>query len=250
MIYDCFTYTGGPNEDALLRLRMEEMQSLNVIHVVVEADVTFTNKPKSFNFNGNNFPDHFAIKHIKVTDMPTGDNHRIRETHQRNAIMRALEWATNEDVVIISDLDEVPRASAIAQYDYRFGDCALVMDSMLFYLNVLATRQDLKAARIIPFNMLRNRTPQEVRASGCAIGMLDAGWHFTYMGGTDNILIKFQNICHQEEEIQKYANRELIDQRIRDLKGLLKESKLTPLGLHEVADYAKNLPHMIYERTN
>jgi len=249
MIYDCFTYFGGPNEDDLLRLRLEELRHLDTVHVLVESDHSFTGKYKGFTFDASKFAE-FPIKYIRVTDLPLTGNPRDNETHQRNAIMRGLAYANDDDAVIISDLDEIPRASSIAQYKIEFGDCALIMDSMLFYLNVLATRQDLKVSRILSYRILKYTTPQQIRASGCPLGMLDAGWHFTCMGGTDAILTKFQNFCHQEEEIQRFAKREIIDRRIADLKSIWKEDKVKPVGLDQIPEYAKNLKHMLYEGTN
>ena len=40
--------------------------------------------------------------------MPDGDNPYIRENFQRNCISRGLENANEDDLIIISDLDEIP----------------------------------------------------------------------------------------------------------------------------------------------
>jgi len=193
MIYDCFTYFGGDHEDALLEMRVHELDSLEVVHVVVESTKTFTGKYKPVTFKTFD-----PIIHILVTDMPDGSPWD-RETHQRNAIMRGLDTAKDDDIIIISDVDEIPRASSIAQYKPEFGSCALVMDQMYYYLNVLASRQSWRIAKILPYSMLKTTTPNEVRLSGNAIGMLDAGFHFSYMGGVDAMMTKLSSFSHQEE---------------------------------------------------
>ena len=40
--------------------------------------------------------------------MPGGDDPYLRENFQRNCMLRGLKSASEEDVIIISDLDEIP----------------------------------------------------------------------------------------------------------------------------------------------
>ena len=48
--------------------------------------------------------------------MIEGDNPYLRENFQRNCIMRGLSDASNEDMVIISDLDEIPNPDSIYKF--------------------------------------------------------------------------------------------------------------------------------------
>jgi len=246
VIYDCFIYTGGPAEDDLLRLRFEELRPLDCMHVLVEADHTFTGRYKGFTYDASKFAE-FPVRYIRVSDMPNDGNPRNNEKHQRNAIMRGLSYSNDDDVVIITDLDEIPRFRAITQYQRQYGVCALIMDCMLFYLNVLELRQGIKISKIMPYSILKHTSPQDIRFSGCLLGIMDAGWHFTWMGGADAILTKFQNICHQEEAVQAFAKREIIDQRINSLQTIWHQRPLTIVDVNELPLYAKNLNHMIYD---
>ena len=108
-LYDCFTFY---NELDLLELRLAELYDTVDHFVIVESNQTFTNRPKPFLFEENR--ERYArwldkIIHIKVEDMPGSDNPWDNETHQRNSIMRGLADADANDIVFISDVDEVLR---------------------------------------------------------------------------------------------------------------------------------------------
>ena len=66
--------------------------------------------------------------------MPDGDNPYLRENFQRNAISRGFEKAEDEDVVIISDLDEIPNPEKIKSFkkSMKYG----VFEQMHFYYKI------------------------------------------------------------------------------------------------------------------
>ena len=116
-IYDCFTFY---NELDLLEIRLNELDPIVDHFVLCEAPVTFKGKPKPLLFKENR--ERFErflpkIAHIVVDDMPTGPDKKSvywqRQTFQRNAIRRGLGDADADDFIILSDLDEIPRATAV-----------------------------------------------------------------------------------------------------------------------------------------
>ena len=109
-VYDCFTFY---NEFELLELRLKSLWDVVDYFVIVEADKTHTNKPKPFYFleRQGDFKEFFPkIRHLPVKmNVPfkgTGD--WSIENAQRNAIMYGLEDAAPDDLIFISDLDEIP----------------------------------------------------------------------------------------------------------------------------------------------
>ena len=56
------------------------------------------------------------IIYIQVNDLPDGDDPFKRENFQRNSITRGLSNSSDEDLIIISDLDEIPACSSDASY--------------------------------------------------------------------------------------------------------------------------------------
>lgn len=109
-VYDCFTFY---NEFELLELRLKSLWNVVDYFVIVEADKTHTNKPKPFYFweRQDDFKEFFPkIRHLPVEmNVPfkgTGD--WSIENAQRDAILYGLEDAAPDDLILISDLDEIP----------------------------------------------------------------------------------------------------------------------------------------------
>ncbi len=48
--------------------------------------------------------------------MPDGDDPYLRENFQRNAMLRGLVSTSENDLIIISDLDEIPNPEAINKF--------------------------------------------------------------------------------------------------------------------------------------
>ena len=63
------------------------------------------------------------IIHVVVDDTPKGDRWGTheRDTFQKNAVTRGLRDCTDEDIVIFSDLDEIPNPDKIREIlqDFR-----------------------------------------------------------------------------------------------------------------------------------
>ena len=114
-IFDCCIYL---DEDFLLDLRFNILNNFIDYFVIVESNRTWQNNKKNFNFNVNKFKN-FSDKiiYIKVEDMPDGENPWLRENFQRNCITRGLLKANKEDLIIISDADEIPNPEKIINFD-------------------------------------------------------------------------------------------------------------------------------------
>ena len=108
-VYDCFTFY---NEFELLELRLKSLWDVADFFIIVEADKTLNNKPKPFYFaeRKNDFAEFLPkIRNIKIKmDIPyrgTGD--WSIEYAQRNAISEGIKDAAPDDLIFISDLDEI-----------------------------------------------------------------------------------------------------------------------------------------------
>jgi beta-1,4-mannosyl-glycoprotein beta-1,4-N-acetylglucosaminyltransferase len=113
-IYDCFSYL---DEDLLLNLRLNILNRYVDYFVIIEGNKTWQNNPKKLNFDIKKFKEfEKKIIYIPVTDLPGGDNPYQRENFQRNAISRGLIDSNDEDLIIISDLDEIPDPKKIKYF--------------------------------------------------------------------------------------------------------------------------------------
>jgi len=237
MIYDCFTFF---NELELLELRLNELDGVVDRFVLVESTTTFSGRPKELIFSKNRerfkaFAD--KIIHVVVDDMPAGDgpkDHWKREHFQRNAIARGLANCRPDDIILISDVDEIPHPETLAQFcsALPFHDDAV---SRAFHalLNAPLTRYlmhrrtlrrvlrkhhpyvwKLQQVACCYYLNYRTRTvewwygtrlmhyrdfsvAEEMRYSGYKI-VPRGGWHFTSMGDASRIAEKIASFAHQE----------------------------------------------------
>ena len=123
MVYDCFTFF---NELDLLEIRLNTLSDVVDCFVIAEATRTHRGKPKELFFEKNRtryagFLD--RIRYIVVDDLlPESevDEDRynlpwVNENRQRNALSRGLEDINDDDVIMLSDVDEIPRPAAVKQ---------------------------------------------------------------------------------------------------------------------------------------
>lgn len=210
MIYDCFPFF---NELDVLELRLRELSGVVDRFVLVEADSTHMGAPKPLFFEENKAafaPFLDRIIHIVVRDMPDA-NVWVRENFQRNAIMRGLEGVQPDDLVLISDADEIPRRSVVAALP---GNGAVVsglrMPLFYFKLNYMnVAGAELMAVWTVAVrgSHIAQLTPQGVRNARFTLMQNPpantrvyehAGWHFSYVGDETHVRSKVRNFAHQE----------------------------------------------------
>jgi beta-1,4-mannosyl-glycoprotein beta-1,4-N-acetylglucosaminyltransferase len=215
-VYDCFTFF---NELDLLELRLSECYDSADYFVIAEANKTFSGNAKRFILEDNwdrykTF--HDKIIYIKVDDMPEGPNAWAREYHQRNALIRGLGSAADNDVVALTDCDEVlrPRTLNILQNDTEHSIWICRHPMFYFKLNYLMTQprsyhvnpMAVLKKNLTSFQNLRNHMvgwayhqPDDYNTNEvCTIQ--HSGWHFTYLGDTDHAATKLLNFAHTESQ--------------------------------------------------
>lgn len=212
-LFDCFTIF---NEIELLKIRCEIMKELNPIHILVESPTTHTGDPKPLHFEINkHLFDEYNIVHI-VADLPNNGDPWANENAQRDAIMMGfintgVDDVHDDDWVIISDLDEIPRPSSVRLFDAdEMLVAGLKMDKFSYYLNCLEGMQSWESAKLTSWKYLKTTSPQKLRVGGFKTIMLDAGWHWSWLGGVDKILEKFQSFAHQESNNSKFADPDVV----------------------------------------
>jgi len=218
MVYDCFTFF---NELDLLEIRLNILSKVVDKFVLVEADRTFSNKKKSFYFEENKERyKQFSNKiiHIKIMEYPEIKDAWDMEYYQRNQIACGLAGCSSDDIVLISDIDEIPNPEIITRYRETGADiCKLEQVLFYYYLNYRrCVTKHWCAAKIMRYKDIvsNNYTPQKIRSEGNGETIKNGGWHFSYLGGMDSIKHKIQSFAHQEFNNTTYVNDD-IENKVR-----------------------------------
>lgn len=162
------------------------------------------------------------IRYVVVEDFPSGLDDWGKEEYQRNEIQKKLADALPDDIVMLSDVDEIPRADVVrrvAEEGIKPKEIfCLSLDWYSYYLNVkLPNKWERQSTRMIRAGDLhtiqslrRVKGPSNgfgrdlVRQIKSSIGMgywvrrvfvPDAGCHFTWLGGTDAVALKGSSIA-------------------------------------------------------
>jgi len=216
MLYDGFLFF---NEFELLEIRLNELDGLVDRHVLVESSITFSGKPKPLYFweRHAEFEKYrHKINYVAVLNTPETTDPWERETFQRNAIMRGVN-GSDDDLLICSDVDEIPRASAIRAAMPITEMRNIHMKSYSMYIN--AHSGPWYHATIGPMIEFRKVGPHAIRM-GNYPKIENGGWHFSSIGGADRVVTKLDSFSHQEESIQAFKDRAAIQEKLDKGLGL------------------------------
>ncbi|KAA0593844.1 hypothetical protein J2848_005792 [Azospirillum lipoferum] len=202
-IFDCCTFF---NEAEILEVRLAELYDVVERFVVVEATHTHSGEPKPLSFGDHHerFRPYMDKIRYVVVDELIGTFSWQREAYQRDAILRGLDGCRDDDMVIVSDVDEILRREVVERL--RGGGPAFdtvftaELDLFFYRLNYRFAR-NWRAAGAAPFRFIRQTGPNAVRyLAKQDIGHLirDAGWHFSWMGDLKRFAAKLNAYAHQE----------------------------------------------------
>ena len=139
-IYDCFQYF---NEDHILDLRLNILNEYVDYFVISESTKTHQGKTKKINFDIKKFSK-FRDKIIFITadykekinfDKHTGGESPI-EQHQRNSLIDGIKDASSEDLIILSDSDEIPDLTKLSQIKKNVKYTAFSQKMFMYKLNL------------------------------------------------------------------------------------------------------------------
>jgi hypothetical protein len=234
--WDCFTFC---DELDLLEIRLAELAGAVHRHVLAEAPVTFSGEPKPLHYAGNRarfrrWAD--RIVHVVVGDMPGGPDRWARERHQRDALWRGLDGVGRDDLVMVSDADELARASIIPALARacQDGPRGLHLTNYHYWLNGLrAPRWPGHAAclaRDLPDGLDRLRKSfGRLRETP---GLDGGGWHFTFLGGPAAVMRKFRAYSHADSPKRCGGPRGLAES-VKALRDPFLGKPVTPVPLDE-----------------
>ena len=272
MVYDCFSFF---NELDLLEIRLNTLDSVVDKFVLVEATKTHNgkDKPLVYNENAKRFARfHDKIIHIVVDSFPEFESSWTFENYQRNQIVRGLHGAKEDDVVLLSDIDEIPNPKLVKKYSSRPGRYVFRQITYCYYFNCRRILVNLWHYGLSPYwegtqmmtvgdflhlydsipcpdGIFYLRPAVNEGTTASKIRFLrevpfhyvnDGGWHFTSLGGVTALRNKLKAYAHQERSV-------LLSKSPEEMENLLYKG-IDPMTGERVffCDIKKGLPPYVY----
>lgn len=230
------------NELDVLAIRLAELDDVVDVHVVAEASYTYAGNAKPYVLTDalNARDERLEPYRHKIRVIPVGtadvDYNRPptqglfypspvqvagwqRENAQRRALMAAVPDMHPHDIVLLSDVDEIPRSSVVTWYD-EIGASYVLRPPLAMHVGALNWRWDrsvpvicrlFRAQALMPAGpdvhdpmLLCNQDTEAMRdlmgTDFASIGdSVDRyGWHLSYMGGVDAMSEKLREAAHPE----------------------------------------------------
>jgi beta-1,4-mannosyl-glycoprotein beta-1,4-N-acetylglucosaminyltransferase len=217
MIIDVFLYN---DEIDHLRCRMYELDGVVDRHIAIEGNRTMSGKQKPYYLSDMDQMDRISkveVVRADLTDLsdapdqrgpwvqPGTEEHWRRDWKQRNAVMPLLKGLHDDDVIIFSDVDEIPKREVVL--DWTGNPNVLGMHLLIFSMRLASSEQWMGSV------IGRKRdlgSFAEVRNTRWSFPTLpNAGWHLTWFGGPRAIEKKANQFAHGEmadmaEKLKRY----------------------------------------------
>lgn len=210
------------NEVDLLKIRLSELTDHVDYFVIAEATETFQGNPKPLNFQQNKAQ--FSEYLHKIIYIPIDKHYGTndpwkREAFQRNQILRGLKKCQREDLILLSDLDEIPFAHNIERIESMIDEKEIIFVNHLmfrFHLNrfdpAYTPWPGTVASRYATF---RRYGPEKMRQNKHGKFSIEGGWHFSWLGGYDSYIEKLESYSHTEYNEEKFKTREYFEAEVR-----------------------------------
>ena len=205
MIYDCFMFY---NELMLLEIRLNELDAFVDKFVLVESTHSHSGEEKPLYYDqvkDNEIFGKFRDKIIHIVHpMESRPNRWHNENAQRNAIEKGIYGAAPDDVIIVSDVDEIINTEVFPKINFCPLPSRLNMKNYYYYFNCRSVRdwnspsfcrfKDYSSAQFLRRGNLRKFT------------IKDAGWHFGYLMSPEQIAMKLEAFAHSEFDTDYYKD--------------------------------------------
>ncbi len=231
-IYDCFMYF---DEEMILDLRLNILDKYVDFFVIVESTFNHKGDKRNLQFNQKKF-DKFKEKIIYLTYDKTPDeiekifendsegeksrkfifNAAYRENGQRNFIVNGLKNADQNDIVMISDIDEIPNLKNVDFKEIHEKIILFKQDMFYYKFNLklpdlvwagskackkkfLKSPQWLRNVKDKKFSFLRIDTFFSQTKYINIKFIENGGWHFTNIKNAKDIQHKLKSYLHHRE---------------------------------------------------
>ena len=232
------------DEDLVLDIRLNTLCDAVDKFVIVEATKNHAGEDKKLNFNIQNFKKfQKKINYIIVDDLPLNvkspkkswhENH-ARDQFQRNAIQRGYKDFNDEDLIMISDIDEIPNPEKFKEFkiNNKIG-CFLQKNfqSKINLLNIsegawpgtkICQKKNLKSPQWLRNIKIKKKPFWNIFRTNIQI-INNGGWHFSFLKDPESIKRKITSYSHQEYNTKKFTDVNYIKNKISSGEDLFERN--------------------------
>ena len=254
-IFDCFMYF---DEETVLELRLNILDKYVDYFVIVESSFTHKGDKRDLKFNHQKFEkfkdkliyitydeeppeirknlinekDNEAIKSFKYIE-----NAILRENGQRNEVLKGLESAKDDDIILISDVDEIPNLEKLDLTKINEKILLFKQDMFYYKFNLKLPNLDWTGTKGCRKKFLKS--PQwlrNIKDRKYPIYRLDTlfsdtkyidikfinngGWHFSNIKTPSEIEHKLRSYLHHREFDENPMSVKEIDKIIKNKQAI------------------------------
>ncbi len=252
-IYDCFMFY---DEDLIIDLRLNILNKFVDEFIIVESKFTHSGEKRNLLFNMNKYANFKKkINYIVLENEPnnletiyesdTEDkknskyimNALKRENYQRNGISKGLSKAAPDDLVLISDVDEIPNLSNLDIN--KINNEIILFKQNFYYYKFNLKLEDLPwlGTKACKFKILKSpqwlRNIKDKKYPFWRIDVLfsdkkysnlkfidNGGWHFSNMKTPEDIEKKMRTYLHHREYDINPLGKKKIEEIIKSKKSI------------------------------
>ena len=257
-IYDCFMFY---DEDVILDLRLNILNEYIDYFVIVESKFFHNGKERKLRFDIEKYTKfRDKIIYIIQDNQPSGiqeilkddshgtisakeiNNALLRENSQRNLISQGLKMAAENDLILISDVDEIPNLEKVKLKETKNEILMFVQDIFYYKLNrYLPNFQWFGTKGCLKKNLKSPQWLRNIKNKKYSFLRIDTlfsdkkyinkrfinygGWHFSNLKNADDLELKLKSYLHHRdyevEELGKTKIEKLIktNETIYDMFG-------------------------------
>ena len=280
-IVDCFMYS---DEDMMLDIRLNVLDKYVSNFIICEASFNHNGSPKKLNFNINNFskfknkiiylsiekqPDDLRVINNEDDDNKKNskilDNALTRENYQRNYLFKGLDKFSDDDLILINDLDEIPNLE-----NFKYNNKITLFKQKMFYykLNLIYPNffwigsKACKKKDLVNPQWMRN-----IKSKKYSFWRLDTffsekkyidisfvdngGWHFSNIKNAKELDKKMKTFLHHLEYEESGMNAKDLEKNIlernvfynhfadKKINKMGYKTKLEKIDLNQLPDFIK-----------
>ena len=257
-IYDCFMFY---DEDVILDLRLNILNEYIDYFVIVESKFFHNGKERKLRFDIEKYTKfRDKIIYIIQDNQPSGiqeilksddegtisakeiNNALLRENSQRNLISQGLKMAADNDLILISDVDEIPNLEKVKLKETKNEILMFVQDIFYYKLNrYLPNFQWFGTKGCLKKNLKSPQWLRNIKNKKYSFLRIDTffsdkkyinkkfinhgGWHFSNLKNAEDLELKLKSYLHHRdykvEELGKTKIKELMktNETIYDMFG-------------------------------